>query len=661
MDLTFLGGADGIGASCTLVDLGSESLLIDCGQRLGVAQGDALPDFSLIEGGFGPSAVLLTHAHTDHVGGLPALAPFLDDDTPIYGTAATIEVTRVMLEDSIRIMTRHRTGGGRMPMFTREHMVNVLGRLKPVPWQSPQRITDTVRATWYPAGHILGAAMILVEDTSGAGESVLFTGDISVADQQTIPGLHAPSARPDVLVLESTYGNRMHAHRPDQERRLAERVAKTIAAGGNVLFPSFALGRAQEVLIILHRAMREGRLPEVPVYADGMVRSISKTYSRFPEDLSPWARKQSEHGTDPIFPSDLPIRPVYKSRERDTIAAGPPCVVVASSGMLQGGASEFYARQWIGNHDNLIVLTGYQDEESPGGALLGLAEDDREQPRYFQLGGIRTEVKCRVESISLSAHADQTEMVSLASKLDPADIFLVHGDGDARQQLARALMPVVRADVVMPHNGEHFRVDPLPRGGARDERVSPVGEWPPWDPNTARDLDLARIHRWLAAKPLRYVTLEELTEIWRAPQEVAAEDRAAVREAVFTTDQPYFVPHPRRPHMLTIVPTENLASRPEDVRRIGIDHAAAMLRELLPETSGLERFGFFPEDGACRLTFADPGRAESHYRQRLREFGHKTGWRPLIESTDGAPPVVIELPEVEYADDALDGDMAVAG
>ena len=140
-------------------------------------------------------------------------------------------------------------------------------------------------------------------------QSVLFSGDISVSDQRSVPGVFVPALHPNVLILESTYGDRLHAHRPTQEKRLIARVAKCIDGGGHVLFPTFALGRAQEVLIILAEAMRAGTIPEIPVYGDGMVRAISRIYNRFPEFLSSECRHRWEEGLDPPLPrrfADLP-------------------------------------------------------------------------------------------------------------------------------------------------------------------------------------------------------------------------------------------------------------------------------------------------------------------------------------------------------------------
>jgi hypothetical protein len=430
-------------------------------------------------------------------------------------------------------------------------------------------------------------------------------------------------------VLESTYGDRQHAHRPTQEKRLVQRVGKCIADGGHVLFPTFALGRAQEVLVILSEAMRSGTLPEVPVYADGMVRSISRVYNRFPEELSQVCRRRYEQGLDPIFPEDLPIFRVRDDRERQGVALGPPAVVVASSGMLQGGASQFYARQWIGMPENLILITGYQDEESPGQALLDLAAGAHAGPHYFKLGGVRTEVRCGVESFELSAHADNSELVSLASKFKADVIFPVHGEGGSRQTLAQSLMAVCKAEVVLPENGASYEFPWLqerPRPIAA--RMDPLSAWPPWDPSEDRPLKLSKFHDWLATiqPKIEWITFEELGEIWKSPDPITDDERRRLHHAVYQDWQRYFVPDAKRPHLLRITPKENLESLPASSLREGMALAREILREIFPPISGLMRFGFYPEEGVCQLEFTFPAQAETQFQERFRLFEERTGW-----------------------------------
>lgn len=652
MQITFLGGANEIGASCAVLDLDGVRLLVDCGQRMGANRGEALPDFSFLEDGPPIQAILLTHSHADHIGALPALEPHLDESCRIYGSEATIALTRVMLEDSIRIMVQHRQGEGDLGLYPPASVRACLRRLTAVRWgKSVHPCDERVSACWFPSGHILGAGMI---DVHTRNESVLFSGDLSVADQSSVPGAFVPALRPQLLVLESTYGNRLHAHRPSQEKRIVERVNECVNNGGKVLFPTFALGRAQEVLILLGKAMREGQLTHVPVYADGLVRTICKVYSRYAEDLSPWCRRLWEQGLDPILPEDLPIRGVRRNDSREAIARGGPCVVVSSSGMLQGGASQYYASQWIGDPKNLILITGYQDEESPGQALLNLASLPTDKPRYFKLGGVDTEVRCQVESCLLSAHADNMELTSFTAKLQPKMVLLVHGDAPARESLAQSLMANCKADVVLPENDEIYSLDATathPVGQAPASRPDPLAHWPPWDPMKPRELDLDLFHSWLATHdpPIKWITLEELAEIWRSPETPSAEDWQRLREAIYERPQPYFVPDAKRPYILKITPKENLSR--SDGQRVRLDAlaATAIVRDLFPPASGLRRFGFYPEEGVVELDFQFPRAAETRYIQRLGELVERCGWEPRILGGTQDADLRAQVNELLYA------------
>jgi Cft2 family RNA processing exonuclease len=625
-----LGGAEEVGASCSLVEIDGLRLLVDCGQRLRAEAGCALPDFSMIEIGRSVDAILITHAHADHIGALPALEPFLGDECRTFATSATINLTKEMLQDSVRIMTRFRRDEGKIPLFPQGNLNPTLARFEAVAWYKPIALGNGVFATWYPAGHILGAAMVEIRGPSG---SILFSGDISVADQLSVPGVVAPPIRPNILVLESTYGGRLHAHRPAQERRLVERVKETIAAGGSVLFPTFALGRTQEVLLLLGRAMRDGSMPITPVYADGLVRAVSKVYSRLHEDLSPMCRRLYEDGLDPIFPEDLPIRPIKNDTHRQTVIKGPPCVAVASSGMLQGGASAIYGAHWIRDPENLIVLTGFQDEESPGQALLNLAAAETDQARYFKLAGVMTEVRCQVESCWLSAHADNGELVAFASKLSPQLILPVHGDGQARESLAHSLLASLKSQVVIPMNGGAYGLDSveiLPHQRER-LRVDPLSFWPPWDPSQERPLDLEKFHHWLWNLPSRtaWLTLDELMELWLSPKTPTGAEWEELRRSVYLDSQPYFIPDAKRPYILHLAHPDNIASFTR-VERLPIPQTETLAYEVFPDSSYFKRVGFFPKSGEVQLEFSFLSVLKDRLARRVAEFAEQCGWTPVL-------------------------------
>ncbi len=263
-----------------------------------------------------------------------------------------------------------------------------------------------------------------------------------------------------MLILESTYGGRLHANRHAEERRLVETVAEVTAAGGKVLIPAFALGRAQEILLTLGEFQRRGELAAVPVWADGMVRAICQAYSSFPEALPLALQEQGA-----TFFSEQ-IRPVTGAAQRNALIWEPgPAVIVASSGMLAGGPSLAYARALAGQPQHAILLTGYQDEESPGRRLQEMAQRGR---GTLRLGKDKIDVQGRLGTYSLSAHADTGQLVSLVETLDPAQVFLVHGDEDARDSLAAALRARGR-NVRLPRAGQAFGFNFTPAARAASD------------------------------------------------------------------------------------------------------------------------------------------------------------------------------------------------
>ena len=444
--LRFFGGADEVGASCTLIEIEDQRILVDVGIRMGPGKNSKWPDFSALDR---PDVLLLTHAHSDHTGALPVLAKENRLPEKVYCTPATKDITSILLDDAVNQEKRESPESAE---YTSKAVKYALSCMDLVPWRKPIQICDGVKATWIPAGHILGAAMIYIE---GKRESILMTGDVSVADQLTTPGLVVPEwCQPDVMVMESTYGKCPHdVDRTEEAKRLAEDVAKVIATGGKVLIPAFAVGRSQEVILILKDAMERKQIPEFLVYVDGMVQKVNDVYSRFVDDLSPSLQCRAQ-GDEGIFYSAF-VEKVASRDHRARILSGPPCCIVASSGMLNGGCSNYYAEGLAGDPKNLIAITGYQAEGTPGRALLNLAEAEEPEEREWKLSsGECVSVKCKVERYSLSAHADRDELIGLVETVQPHKLFLVHGDKDARQKLSRSVQersPYV--NVQLPQNG----------------------------------------------------------------------------------------------------------------------------------------------------------------------------------------------------------------
>ena len=467
MKMIFLGGANEVGASCTLIEIGDARILVDAGIRMNVDQDEKLPDLDKIGK---VDAFLLTHAHTDHTGALPELVrrwPGVKG----YCTPATKAITRVLLQDSKKRLGDEKQED-KESLFTSKEIDAALEYLEfmgPIGRCKPKEICDGVVARWIPAGHILGAAMILIE---GKQEIILITGDVSITDQKTIPDMSMSDLpyQPDVMVMESTYGNSPpHKDRMGEEKQLVSDIAEVIEAGGKVLIPVFAIGRSQEVILILKQAMQRGEIP-FPVWVDGMVKDINEVYSDYSRELSLRLQRKAERDEDLFYSNS--IEKVSSQDERDSILAGSPCCIVASSGMLIGGCSSYYAKHLAPHSKNLIAITGYQAEGTPGCELEGLRTAEGFAEGTWKLDdGTSVLAKCRVERYSLSAHADRGQLIALVEKVQPRKLFLVHGDREARKELAgsvRRQVPEVR--VKLPKNGSTHNVGKWP-GIAKGRRL----------------------------------------------------------------------------------------------------------------------------------------------------------------------------------------------
>jgi Cft2 family RNA processing exonuclease len=524
MQITFLGGADEVGASSILLEIAGRRLLIDAGirpspkSRYGLS-GDQLPDLGAVDRAGGLDAILVTHAHLDHTGALELVVGRYPR-CPVYATPATAALTRVLHYDARRIMQAHLEEEGDLPLYDDLATEQLLAAFIPAPPRAPIHLGSGVVATLYPSGHIPGAAMVAVESDEG---SVLVSGDISISPQRTVDGLKPPPLHPDLLILESTYGGRLHANRAAEERRLVDAVAAVTAAGGKVLVPAFALGRAQEVLLTLAEFRRQGELPNVPIWADGMVRAICAAFGQFPEALS---KALQEDG--PRF-FDEQTRPVQGEAQRNSIVwEEGPAVIVSSSGMLSGGPSVLYAQALAGQPHHAILLTGYQDEEAPGRRLQELAERGR---GTLKLGAEKVDVQCRIGTYALSAHADEAQLVSLVEVLDPKQVLLVHGDEGARESLSAALRQRGR-QVLLPRGGQEIAFSAAPALTRR--RAEGLGAGRPLD---ARSL-------WLAVGDPGGGTFSaaDLALAWWGEQ-----SRTDDLAAVLLADDLYFFPHPNWP------------------------------------------------------------------------------------------------------------------
>lgn len=439
-----LGGTDEIGASSYLYRLSEGRLLIDAGLRPGQLGEAALPRLELLQDS-PPDAMVLTHAHLDHVAALPVVLRRFPG-LKVYCTPATARLAALTLADTFKIAQRQG-----QPLFGTRDLQRALAALTPLNYF--ERVSDHGFAfTLYPAGHLLGAASVLIE--SGAG-AVFHTADVNnVATHVTPPAWMPAEVTPvDAVVSESTYGDTLLPARKEQVRAFVAATAEALLEGGKVLVPSFALGRAQDIVLILQTAIAGKQLPHVPIYLDGLTREVTSTYEELLPLLPPALQNRAESSRLPPFLSGT-VQVVQDNDQREKIIGSQgPAIVITSSGMLHAGASPLYARQWLPDPKNALFIVGYQDAEAPGRRLLELENGGEVLlPDPSGDGFSPVSAYSRIQRYYLSAHADQGGLLGLIHRYDPGKVILTHGETAPRHALRTFLD--TKKDVALPSLGE---------------------------------------------------------------------------------------------------------------------------------------------------------------------------------------------------------------
>jgi len=441
--LSFLGAAQNVTGSRHLVEIDKLKFLIDCGlfqeRQFKARNWEPFP--------FAPNsldAVLLTHAHLDHCGLLPKLARE-GFSGPIYCTTATAEIARIILLDSAKIQEedaefkreRHRREGRKgpypeLPLYSVDDARACLPQLFPVRYEESVELADGVSATFHDAGHILGSSMVKMNVVrNGERRSLVFSGDVGRWDRPIIrdPTLFQEA---DYVVVESTYGDRTHESQETIEERLAEVVNSTVKAGGNIVIPSFALERSQEVLYYLNELLTGNRIPHLVVFVDSpMAVTVTEVFQQHPELFDEEMTQLIRQKNSPFeFPGLTMVRTVDQSKAINYISA--TAMIIAGSGMCTGGRIKYHLVRNISRPESTILFVGYQAAGTLGRQIVDGAEEVR-------ILGQRHPVRARVAQIhGFSAHADRDELFRWLSGLQrpPGQVFVVHGEAEAARSFA---------------------------------------------------------------------------------------------------------------------------------------------------------------------------------------------------------------------------------
>lgn len=470
--LAFLGATGTVTGSRFLIDTGEARILVDCGMFQGLKRlrqrnwdPPPVPPGSV-------DAVVLTHAHLDHSGMLPALVRdgFAG---PILASPQTAELATIVVRDSGHLQEEEAEFANRRgyskhqparPLYTEEDALAVADRFRPVAFGTPTELAAGVTVTLRPAGHILGSATAEVVVTSGGGgggsgaagvgggttpHRLLFSGDLGRGGH---PILRPPAPPPaaDTVLVESTYGNRQHEAAEKAEADLAEVVSRTASRGGTVVIPSFAVDRTEVLLWILRRLRQEDRIPALPVYADSpMALAVLDVYRRAIAEGDPEVLLRSEPGVDPFDPGNLhEIKTPAESRQLDSLDF--PSIIISASGMATGGRVLHHLERCLPDKRCSVVLPGFQAEATRGRLLADGAKS-------VKLFGQAVPVRAEIHQLdALSGHADANEVTSWLGQAPsaPGTVYVIHGEPDASRAMADRLESNLGWHAVVPTDGE---------------------------------------------------------------------------------------------------------------------------------------------------------------------------------------------------------------
>jgi metallo-beta-lactamase family protein len=445
MKISFFGAARSVTGSRHVIDAGGARLLLDCGLFQGRRQESERLNHRL---GFDPKsidAVLLSHAHVDHSGALPVLTKG-HFKGQVFMTDATADLTRLMLDDSARLQKndcvyvnkkeRRRGVRRRVPFYNASEVRSISQRFISVSYGNPIRVTPRIKAQFYDAGHILGSSSIWFKHSHrGNTRSVLFSGDLGRANMPVIRDPQQPPSC-DVLIIESTYGDREHEEDLQAMKRKAlDLIAHAVEHRSKIIVPAFAVGRTQDLVMRIKEAVQTGEIDPIPVFIDSpLAAKATGVFRRHPECFDQETFRTFTSRGDPFAAKYIRyVASVKESQAINTMKG--PCVIISASGMCEGGRVLHHLKHAIQDEANIIALVGFQAEHTLGRKLI-------EEWDKVPIFGVPTPRRARVVRFNgLSAHADRNDLLAYVRAINPlpSQIFVVHGEERQSFSLASAI------------------------------------------------------------------------------------------------------------------------------------------------------------------------------------------------------------------------------
>lgn len=465
MKLTFCGGARTVTGSSYLLDAAGKKILIDCGMFQG---GKRLRERNFGDYPYDPTEIdfiVLSHSHIDHCGLIPRL---VKDGFRgrVFATKATVDLVGIMLPDSGHIQTmetewinRKNSRAGRPlvePLYTVEDAYDSLEYFQGIDYYETQTLTPEIALKFYDAGHILGSAIIeLLVTENGYQEKLVFSGDLGKSNQ---PIIRDPDVveEADYLIVEGTYGTREHELEEQKLEFLQKIIHETVAQQGNIVIPSFAVGRTQELLYFLSQLMREQKIPNVPIYIDSpLAISATEIFSRHPECFDVEMRQMLFSGKDPFdFPEVIYTKTADESRQINNLPGG--ALIISASGMAEAGRIKHHLKHNLWRPESTVLFVGYQAE----GTLGRRIKDGAKKVKLFSE---EIMVRARVETIDgFSAHADRSELIAWVSKFrkKPKQVILVHGEEDVLTEFSATMEKELGVATYIPNYLETVELRP---------------------------------------------------------------------------------------------------------------------------------------------------------------------------------------------------------
>lgn len=445
MKITFCGASQEVTGSNYLLSAAGTQVLIDCGLWQGHKFSEDKNNQEFVYDPKEISALVLTHAHLDHCGRLPLLYK-RGFRGVIYATAATREFAALILEDSQHLLAEEAQRHGLEPLYDKDDLTGCLTLFKDVDYHQTVQINSQLSFELYDAGHILGSAEILFQ---AEGKKIIFSGDLGNPPVPILrPTENIPEA--DVVVMEATYGGRLHEEARERYLLLASAVYESVSMQGVLMIPAFALERTQEIIFELDKLVEHKEIPRIPVFVDSpLAIAATEIFPRYKKYFNVEAKQAIAAGNDIFkFPELLMTKTANQSKRINDVKA--PKIIIAGSGMCMGGRILHHLEHYLGDFRSQVLIIGYQVENSLGRKLL-------DHEKIVKINGREITVKAKVRAIgAYSAHADQAKLLAWLKEIKrkPARIFITHGELSQQEILAQKIKIAYNINAYIPKEGE---------------------------------------------------------------------------------------------------------------------------------------------------------------------------------------------------------------